>query len=205
MQVARLFVVLLGFVVWVRISCCCSSPANLRNTMDEEHTMAGEASLPPSQPLPQTPVAGKIDVSSPFFLGPQDRPGDFITPTRLRGDNYDDWAADIRMALEARRKFVFLDGTIDEPKPPCTATDWSTINAMLVSWITNTIEPEVKRTLTKYRDAKKLWDHLNQRFALVNGPRIHQLKSAIARCEQSKSMSISTYFGTLNALWDIAS
>lgn len=106
------------------------------------------------------------------------------------------------MVLEACRKFSFLDGTINGPKPPCTPSDWSTINAMLVSWITNTIEPDVKRTLTKYRDAKKLWDHLKQRFALVNGPRIHQLKSSIARCEQSKSMSISTYFGPLNALWE---
>ncbi|RVW82347.1 hypothetical protein CK203_045082 [Vitis vinifera] len=45
---------------------------------------------------------------------PGDRPGDFITPTRLRGDNYDDWASDIQLALEARRKFEFLEGTITD-------------------------------------------------------------------------------------------
>ncbi|RVW38918.1 hypothetical protein CK203_073611 [Vitis vinifera] len=45
-------------------------------------------------------------MNSPFFLGTGDRPGDFITPTRLRGDNYDDWASDIQLALEAHRKFV---------------------------------------------------------------------------------------------------
>ena len=32
----------------------------------------------------------KIESNSPFYLGPQDQPGDYITPTRLRGDNYDD-------------------------------------------------------------------------------------------------------------------
>ncbi|RVW27294.1 Retrovirus-related Pol polyprotein from transposon RE2 [Vitis vinifera] len=37
-----------------------------------------------------------------------------ITPTRLRGDNYDDWASDIQLALESRRKFEFLEGTITE-------------------------------------------------------------------------------------------
>ncbi|XP_021725276.1 uncharacterized protein LOC110692547 [Chenopodium quinoa] len=149
-----------------------------------------------------TPPPSKIEPNSPFYLGSQDRPGDFITPTRLKGDNYDDWAADIRMALEARRKFEFLDGTIIGPTPPCTQSDWNTINAMLVSWITNTIDPEVKSTLTKYRELKKLWDHLQQRFALVNGPRIHHLKSSIARCEHTKSMSVSTYYGQLNALWE---
>ncbi|KAH7564867.1 hypothetical protein JRO89_XS09G0048500 [Xanthoceras sorbifolium] len=59
--------------------------------------MAGDDEQPPSPPP-------KREMNSPFFLGTGDRPGDFITPTRLRGDNYDDWASDIQLALEARRK-----------------------------------------------------------------------------------------------------
>ncbi|RVW97398.1 Retrovirus-related Pol polyprotein from transposon TNT 1-94 [Vitis vinifera] len=61
--------------------------------------MAGDDEQPPLPPP-------KREMNSPFFLGTGDRPGDFITPTRLRGDNYDDWASDIQLALEARRKFV---------------------------------------------------------------------------------------------------
>ncbi|KAH7570961.1 hypothetical protein JRO89_XS05G0230800 [Xanthoceras sorbifolium] len=121
--------------------------------------MAGNDEQPPSPPP-------KREMNSPFFLGTGDRPGDFITPTRLRGDNYDDWASDIQLALEARRKFEFLEGTITEPQPPYTQSDWNTVNAMLVSWITNTIDPEVKSTLSKFRDAKRLWEHLKQRYAM---------------------------------------
>ncbi|KAL6350040.1 hypothetical protein AAG906_003973 [Vitis piasezkii] len=69
--------------------------------------MAGDDEQPPLPPP-------KREMNSPFFLGTGDRPGDFITPTRLRGDNYDDWASDIQLALEARRKFEFLEGTITE-------------------------------------------------------------------------------------------
>ncbi|KAL4581728.1 hypothetical protein LXL04_006255 [Taraxacum kok-saghyz] len=148
------------------------------------------------------PPAAKIEPNSPFYLGPQDRPGDFITPTKLRGDNYEDWARDIQTALEARRKFDFLNGTITAPVPPCTQSDWHTINAMLISWIMNTIDPEVKCYLLKYRDAKKLWDTLKSRFAVVNGPRIQQLKYSIAKCEQTKTMPVSEYFGKLTALWE---
>ncbi|KAL4561341.1 hypothetical protein LXL04_033506 [Taraxacum kok-saghyz] len=148
------------------------------------------------------PPAAKIEPNSPFYLGPQDRPGDFITPTKLRGDNYEDWAGDIQTALEARRKFDFLNGTITAPVPPCTQSDWHTINAMLISWIMNTINPEVKCYLSKYRDAKKLWDTLKSRFAVVNGPRIQQLKYSIAMCEQTKTMPVSEYFGKLTALWE---
>ena len=74
---------------------------------------------------------------------------------------------------------------------------------MLISWLMNTIDPEVKATLSKYRDAKRLWDTLKSRYSIVNGPRIQQIKSAIARCEQSKTMTIATtYFGKLTALWE---
>lgn len=73
---------------------------------------------------------------------------------------------------------------------------------MLVSWIMNTIDPEVKSTLSKFREAKRLWDHLKIHFATINGPHIQQLCSSIARCEQPKSMHVSVYYGKLNALWD---
>ncbi|RVW87772.1 Retrovirus-related Pol polyprotein from transposon RE2 [Vitis vinifera] len=69
--------------------------------------MVGDDEQPPLPPP-------KREMNSHFFLGTGDRPGDFITPTRLRGDNYDDWASDIQLALEARRKFEFLEGTITE-------------------------------------------------------------------------------------------
>ena len=122
--------------------------------------MAGD-DLPPPPP--------KIESTSPYFLDSQDRPGDFITPIRLNGENYAEWADAIQTALEARRKFVFLDGTITTPSSPCTSTDRTTINAMLISWLMNTIEPEVKRSLSKFKEVKRLWDTLKTRFV-----RMHQ-------------------------------
>lgn len=119
--------------------------------------MDGDDLPPPPPPRPDTlppPPPPRIDITSPYYHGPHDRPGDFITPTRLRGENYDEWAGDIQTALEARRKFVFLDGTINTPSSPCTQMDWNTIHAMLISWLMNTIEPEVKSTLSKYKDAR---------------------------------------------------
>lgn len=58
------------------------------------------------------PPKPKLDYSSPYYLGPQDRPGNFLTPNRLRENNYDDWAIDIQTALKAHCKFCFLNGTI---------------------------------------------------------------------------------------------
>ncbi|KAK9714575.1 hypothetical protein RND81_06G104700 [Saponaria officinalis] len=138
--------------------------------------------IPP--PLP------KLEPNSPFYLGPQDRPGDFITLVRLRLDNFDDWSYAIRVSLLSRRKFGFLDGTISDPIPPCTKEDWTTIHCMLVSWIFNTITPEVRSMLSNYDNANILWDDLNERFSVVNRPRIQQLKADINRCVQTKTIQL---------------
>lgn len=65
----------------------------------------------------------------------------------------------------------------------------------------NTIDPKVKGTLTKYLEVKRLWDHLKVRFATFDGPRIQQLRSDIANCHQTKTMTVSSYYGKLNSLW----
>ncbi|KAJ8626232.1 hypothetical protein MRB53_019539 [Persea americana] len=157
--------------------------------------MAGEDGTPPPPPT-------KIEPNSPFFLGLQDRPGDFITPVRLLTDNSDAWAHAFRVSLSSRRKFGFLDGSIQSFAPPVTRDDLIAIQCMLVSWIMNTIDPEVKSLLSNYDNAKLLWDDLNERFSVVNGPRIQQLKDDINRCEQTKLMPVATYFGKLKVLWD---
>ena len=40
------------------------------------------------EPPPPPPL--KIELDSPFYLGPQDKPGEFITAVRLKLDNFDD-------------------------------------------------------------------------------------------------------------------
>ncbi|KAK9750319.1 hypothetical protein RND81_02G187300 [Saponaria officinalis] len=120
----------------------------------------------------KTPLA-KIESSSPFFIGPQDRTDDFITPIRLKLDNFDDWSHAMRAALRSLRKFGFLNGTIKSLEAPATQDDWETVHCMLVSWLMNTIDPEVKSFLSNYDDAKRLWDDLHERFSL-DSDHLHQ-------------------------------
>lgn len=74
---------------------------------------------------------------------------------------------------------ALLDGTITGPLDPYIESDWLTVNTMLVSWMMNIIDLDVKGTLTKFREARKLCVHLKTRFATVNGPQTHQIKSGI--------------------------
>ncbi|XP_057548190.1 uncharacterized protein LOC130826613 [Amaranthus tricolor] len=157
--------------------------------------MAGDDGAPPLPPQ-------KIEINNPFYLGAHDRSGDFIIPIRLKLDNFDSWSHAIKVALCSCRKFDFLDGTITDVVSLATKEDWVVVHCMLVSWLMNTIDPEVKSMLSNYDNAKQLWDDLHKRFCVVNGPRIHQLKSQINKCEQTKTMSVAIYFGKLKVLWD---
>nr|GMC92503.1 retrovirus-related Pol polyprotein from transposon TNT 1-94 [Ipomoea batatas]GMD26179.1 retrovirus-related Pol polyprotein from transposon TNT 1-94 [Ipomoea batatas] len=159
------------------------------------NTENGEGDIKKTEPLKR--------VVSPYELNSNDNPGNVIMQIRLRGDeNYDEWARAMKTSLRARRKWGFVEGRILEPKPESIEyEDWWTVQSMLVSWIRNTIEPELRSTISHMEDAKDLWNDIKERFSVPNGPRIHQIKTELSECKQH-GLTIAGYFGKLKGLWD---
>ncbi|WCJ23129.1 Retrovirus-related Pol polyprotein from transposon RE2 [Euphorbia peplus] len=141
----------------------------------------------------------KMDV---YHLGSNDNPGNVITPVQLRGENYDEWARAIQTSLKAKRKFGFIDGTITKPMNEEQLEDWGAVHSMLVAWLLNTIEPKIRSTLPYYVEASSLWTYLKNRFCVVNGTKICQLKSSLGECKQGKTEDVATYFGRFSKIWD---
>ncbi|KAH9657507.1 retrotran gag 3 domain-containing protein [Citrus sinensis] len=79
--------------------------------------------------------------------------------------------------------------------------DWWMVNSMFVSWIQNTIEPNLRSTVTYTEVAKLLWDDIKERFSIGNGPCVQQLKSELANCKQ-RGMTILNYYGKVKMLWE---
>jgi len=52
---------------------------------------------------------------SPYDLTSRDNPGNLNSKPSLCGPNYDEWATNIRLALKARKKSGFADGSIPQP------------------------------------------------------------------------------------------
>jgi hypothetical protein len=78
--------------------------------------------LPPFEPLP-------TDISSnPFFLHHGDNPGTVIVSQPLYGDNFITWRRSMMMALVAKNKFGFVDGSI--PKPSHTDPSFSCLGTL---------------------------------------------------------------------------
>ncbi|KAJ1400195.1 Zinc finger, CCHC-type [Sesbania bispinosa] len=145
---------------------------------------------------------GTKKVSSHYELNASDNPGSLITQVQLKGENYEEWAKAVRISLRARRKWGFVDGTHKEPETDAPEMeDWWTVQSMIVSWILNTIEPNLRSTITYVENAKDLWEDIKERFAVVNGPRIQQLKAELADCKQQGSTMVA-YYSKLKTLWD---
>ncbi|KAL2901568.1 Retrovirus-related Pol polyprotein from transposon RE1 [Bienertia sinuspersici] len=143
-----------------------------------------------------------IDPSSPYYLGSGDQPGNSITHILLKNDNYVAWSRAITLSLKARRKFVFIDGSLPKPTDSKTLLDWETVHSMLVSWILRSVDPKLAESIPFHDDARLLWNYLERRFCVANGPRIQQLRAQISDCRQSKDMSIEVYYTKLLGLFD---
>ena len=86
--------------------------------------------LPPSKPENNVTV----DPSDPFLLHASDHPGIRLVTKQLNGDNYATWSRSMSIALSAKNKTGFVDGSIK--KPPSTDEKfamWKRCNDMVLS------------------------------------------------------------------------
>ncbi|WVZ20882.1 hypothetical protein V8G54_008204 [Vigna mungo] len=124
---------------------------------------------------PQT--GGSKKPTSPYDLNSNDNPGNVITQVQMGPSN--------ESFVDCPKKMGFLDGTHQQPNDgTLEMEDWWIVQSMLVSWIMNTIEPTLRSTVTYVETTKELWEDIRDRFSVVNGPRIQQLKAELADCKQ---------------------
>lgn len=64
-------------------------------------------------------------------------------------------------ALQAKFKVGFINGTLTKPAVDSPGLEnWLTANSMIVGWISASIEPSVKLSVTYISDACQLWTNL---------------------------------------------
>ena len=148
--------------------------------------------------------ASKSDLSNPYFTHHSDHPGLVLISKPLNGDNYSAWSRVMTLALNAKNKLGFVNGTIKAPSEETHPDDfatWSRSNDMVHSWIVNTINPEISDSVIYYTTAHEVWEDLCERFSQSNEPRIFEIQREIAYHRQEQ-LSISIYYTKLKSLWD---
>ncbi|RVW44988.1 Retrovirus-related Pol polyprotein from transposon RE2 [Vitis vinifera] len=148
--------------------------------------------------------ASKSDLSNPYFTHHSDHLGLVLISKPLNGDNYSAWRRAMTLALNAKNKLGFVNGTIKAPSKETHPNDyatWSCCNDMVHSWIVNTLNPEISDSVIYYATAHEVWEDLRERFSQSNAPRIIEIQREIAYHRQEQ-LSISVYYTKLKSLWN---
>ncbi|KAK9988173.1 hypothetical protein SO802_028412 [Lithocarpus litseifolius] len=143
------------------------------------------------------------DPRSLFFLHHGESPGAILVSQSLTEENYSTWARAMRMALDAKSKLGFVNGSITASivVTPLEKLAWSKNNSMISSWILNSVSPHITASVI-YRDtALEVWNALRNRFSQANGPRISQLQKQISTVMQGDS-TVTSFFTGLQTAWD---
>ena len=167
--------------------------------------MASDSSSTPSSSSTPTGSAAMADESTnnPYFLPANENPGLILTSQPLIGpENYMTWARSVFLALSSRNKFGFVNGSILEPNPTSPLfNSWNKCNTTILSWLTNSLSPDLKASVMYINSVKDLWIDLKNRLSQDNTPRLFELEKEISHLVQG-SLSMSSYFTKFKTLWD---
>ena len=141
-------------------------------------------------------------ISDPFHLHPLVHPGASLVTKLLNSDNYGTWSRSISIALSAKNKTGFVDGSIQKPLGTYAKfVDWKRCNDMVLSWLLNSIDLSISDSVMYTEHAFAVWTDLKERFSQSNAPRIFQLQREIVSLQQS-TLLVTLYYSKLKGLWD---
>ncbi|XP_075088407.1 uncharacterized protein LOC142170406 [Nicotiana tabacum] len=121
-------------------------------------------------------ASGVVDSTHPYYLHPSDYPGMNLVSSAFDGRSYGGWRRAVVIALSAKNKLGFIDGSLVVPAADSGSVLYS-------------------------QSAKDLWSDLEDRFSQINGANLFQLQKELSVVVQGSS-SVSTYFTKMKSLWD---
>ena len=145
-----------------------------------------------------------------------------LTNTLLNGTNYPSWARSVYLFLHSKGKLSHITGKTEkaieqktstekdpttgkaDPKISTEQTDleWHQNDTSVMTWLLNSMEPQVAR-LFMYKDpAKEIWDETKEMYGQdQNFSYIFHLKQEISQIKQG-TRTVTEYYGDLKAKWN---
>ncbi|KAM1673158.1 hypothetical protein ACFXTN_037973 [Malus domestica] len=107
------------------------------------------------------------------------------------------------MALQAKNKMGFVDGSIKKPAEGSheDMQQWGRCNVLVKTWLLSSIFKEILASVIYCELASQIWAELKERFSQANSMQLFHIKSEISDCVQG-TMTVGSYFTKLKGLWD---
>lgn len=157
------------------------------------------SSIPPGSSLPSLSDPN----TNPLHVHTADHAGITLVSDKLTGiGNFNSWRRSMLMALGARNKAVFVTGAfikLDENHPDYGS--WSRCNNMVSTWIVNSVDKSIAKSIMYLETAQLMWEDLQDQFKQSDGPRTAEIHQQIY-AEVQGSQTVSAYYTRLKQLWE---
>lgn len=98
------------------------------------------------------------------------------------GIGFSNWKRSMLIALSARNKLCFVDGSL--PKPALTSPSyksWLRCNDMVISWILGALSKSIGRSVIYSTSAHQMWLELEERYGVSNGAQLFGLHKELTK------------------------
>jgi len=103
----------------------------------------------------------QIEPTDPLYIRPLDNPGISLVSNAFNGENFDNWKRSVIIALSAKHKLALIDGhctNLGSTSP--LFTFWQRHNAMVLSWLLNSLTENIRNNVLYFETARELWQDL---------------------------------------------
>jgi hypothetical protein len=117
--------------------------------------------------------------------------------------NYLAWSRRASLQLQSKRLEGFINGEVKEPQDKSSSEwkNWNATNALVVTWLFNSMTPTIASSVDTINSAKEIWKTLESMYAGVGNvmmlvdidDKIHYLKQG--------EQSLMDYVAELKRLW----
>ncbi|XP_009614136.1 uncharacterized protein [Nicotiana tomentosiformis] len=133
------------------------------------------------------------DPYNPLHLFSSDIPEVSLVTIPLAGSGFGGLHRNMIVSLSARNKLAFVDGSCpkhveDSPQ----LQQWNMCNNMVISWLTNSLSPDIAESVQYSEIAESIWTQLNKRYGSVDGTKVFELKKELASSFQGCSCPIKS-------------
>ena len=80
---------------------------------------------------------------------------------KFNGKNFSLWEFYFRTFMEGKVLSGILDGSEKEEGDEKKKSNWKTKNAQIITWILNSVEPDIALSLRSFTTVAAIWSHLN--------------------------------------------
>ncbi|GKC39270.1 ribonuclease H-like domain-containing protein [Tanacetum coccineum] len=129
--------------------------------------------------------------------------GDLVNIKLTGSENYKVWATSMKIALLAKNKMGFVDGSCvksDYVSSVPLSNQWERCNVVVLSWLLSSISKYLYLSQVYSKNAAEVWKELKYTYDKLDGSILFNLMQKIYNYKQN-GLPVSEYYHKLNFLW----